>query len=135
MWALAASSGPRCRWPSAATAGRDSDPEPDLALVAGDWRDYAAAHPTTALLVVEIADSLLAHDRTRKARAYARAGVADYWIVNLVEWQVEVYRRPEPDPSEVDAWHYGVWHIARPGEHLSPLAAPGASIAVQEVLP
>lgn len=115
--------------------GRDSDPEPDIALVAGHWRDFAATHPTTALLIVEIADSSLAYDRTRKTRAYARARVADYWIVNLVDRQVEIYRRPEPEPGMDGAWRYGEQSIAGLGDRVSPLARPRAIIAVRDVLP
>ncbi len=65
-----------------------SEPEPDLAVVPAG--DYDRAHPHTGLLVVEVADSSLATDR-RKARAYAMAGVPEYWIVNLVEAVIEVH--------------------------------------------
>ena len=115
--------------------GHDSDPEPDLAVVAGTRRDYATGHPATALLVVEIADSSLAYDRTRKARLYAGARIADYWIVNLVERQLEIFRKPEPDPAADGAWRYAARIIARPGEAVTPLALPAATIAVADILP
>ena len=55
-----------------------SEPEPDVAVVAGSPRDYRDAHPATALLIVEVADSSLEFDRTTKASLYARAGIPDY---------------------------------------------------------
>ena len=61
--------------------------------------------------------------------------MADYWIVNLVERQIEIHRRPEPDPDEEGAWRYGERRLARPGEMVSPLALPDAVIAVSDVLP
>jgi Uma2 family endonuclease len=115
--------------------GPDSDPEPDSAIVAGGWRDDAAGHPTTALLVIEIADSSLAHDRTTEARSYARAGVADYWIVNLAERQVEVSRSPEREPSHLERWRYRAHHRAQPGDHLAPPLRPTVAIAVDDVPP
>ena len=74
----------------------DSEPEPDVAVVRGSPRDYAARHPgpADAALIVEVANSTLADDREIKGRLYARAGVQEYWIVNLVDRVVEVYRLP-----------------------------------------
>ncbi|MEK7387019.1 MAG: Uma2 family endonuclease, partial [candidate division NC10 bacterium] len=65
--------------------GPDSEPEPDVSVVRGTPRDAPSGHPTTAALVVEVADSGLRLDRGPKARVYARAGIADYWIVNLID--------------------------------------------------
>ena len=75
--------------------GQDSDPEPDAAIVRGTARDYVDAHPQTATLVVEVADSSLEYDRTTKCALYAESGIPEYWIVNLVDRQLEVYRKPE----------------------------------------
>jgi Uma2 family endonuclease len=72
----------------------DSEPVPDVAIVPGKPSDYRAQHPTTALLVIEIADTSLEYDRTEKMSLYAAAGIPEYWIVNLVERCVEVYREP-----------------------------------------
>jgi Uma2 family endonuclease len=74
-----------------------SDPEPDLAVVAGTARDYKV-HPTTALLIVEVADTSLRIDR-RKASLYAAAGVSEYWIINLGDMRLEVHRDPAPDAT------------------------------------
>jgi Uma2 family endonuclease len=73
----------------------DSEPEPDIAVVApGAYQD---AHPTTALLVVEIADASLQKDRGIKARLYAACGIPEYWIVNLVDRVVEVHTQPRAE--------------------------------------
>jgi len=74
--------------------GAPSKPEPDIAIVSGSRRDYAKEHPRSARLVVEVSDSSLGIDRSEKAVAYAQAGIPEYWIVNLVEEAVEVYREP-----------------------------------------
>ncbi len=72
----------------------DSEPEPDLAVVHGDERDFASHHPSTAALVIEIAVTSADEDRSL-ASLYAEAGVEEYWIVLPVERRIEVYRRPE----------------------------------------
>lgn len=106
-----------------------SEPEPDALVVPGHARDYRDNHPTTATLLVEVASSSLTYDRTRKARAYARAGIADYWIVNLVDRQVEIHRDPQPDGS------YASVSVAGEDDVVSPLAAPSAAIRVVDLLP
>jgi Putative restriction endonuclease len=80
----------------------DSEPEPDLALVRGDARDYLSRHPGAGdvALLIEVADSSLAQDRSLKGRLYARAGIPIMWIINLSEAKVEVYTDPTgPDPA------------------------------------
>lgn len=74
----------------------DSEPEPDVVIVRGDRRDYTERHPYAdeVALVVEVADTTLQRDRINKKRLYARAGVAIYWIINLIDRQIEVYTRP-----------------------------------------
>jgi Uma2 family endonuclease len=109
----------------------DSEPEPDVSVVRGPPpRDVG--HPSRAALVVEIAKSSLAFDRTLKAEVYARMGVADYWIVNLVDRVVEIYREPVR-AGRTRA--YRVVSVARPGERIAPLAAPHARIVVDDLLP
>ena len=112
----------------------DSEPEPDLVIVRGHARDYSDAHPSSVALVVEVADSSLAFDRGDKASLYASAGVADYWIVNLIDRIVEVYRDPRP-ASGAYGWHYGSVRFARPGDTVTPLALPQASFRVVDLLP
>jgi Uma2 family endonuclease len=72
-----------------------SEPEPDVAVVAGGPRDYARAHPTSALLVVEVSDATLAFDRNVKASLYAAAGIPEYWVVDCPGESIEVHRSPE----------------------------------------
>jgi Uma2 family endonuclease len=74
----------------------NSEPEPDVVVIRGNTLDYLDRHPGShdIALVVEIADSSLERDRTVKKRVYARAGIPVYWIVNLVEKQLEVYTQP-----------------------------------------
>lgn len=115
--------------------GRLSEPEPDVSVVRGSPRDYRDAHPTGATLVVEVATASLRLDRTQKARIYARAGVADYWIVNLVTRVLEVYREPVlVDPGR-RRWEYRRVQSLGSGEVVSPLGAPGARIGVDDLLP
>jgi len=111
-----------------------SDAEPDISVVPGTPRDYTE-HPTGALLVVEVSETTLAYDRGRKGSLYAAAGIQDYWIVNLVDRQLEVYRDPVPDPNESSGFRYNTRTVFLSGQSASPLAAPAASIAVADLLP
>src|SRR6185437_12171602 len=78
-------------------ASDDTEPEPDFAILPGS-PESQRDHPTTALLVIEISDSTLAHDR-RKANIYAARSIPEYWILNLAARQLEVHRNPEPAPD------------------------------------
>ena len=115
--------------------GAASEPEPDLALVKGSPRDHREHHPTSALLVIEIADGTLAYDREAKGSLYARFGIPEYWIVNLVERLIEVCRHPEPDDRARLGFSYRRVDRYHPGEAIAPQALPGASIAVSDLLP
>jgi Uma2 family endonuclease len=112
-----------------------SEPEPDVAIVAGPRRAYTTAHPTTAALIVEVADSSLAYDRDAKASLYAKAGIADYWLINLTDRQVEIYRGAAPDSAAFIGWRYTERRVAGVGETVSPLMVPAATIAVSDLLP
>lgn len=74
----------------------DSEPEPDIAVVFGDNRTFRHRHPEPADvgLVIEVAESTLQQDRTEKYVIYAKSGISNYWIVNLVDEQVEVFSSP-----------------------------------------
>ena len=113
----------------------ESEPEPDLSVAPGTARDYLAGHPTRPVLIVEVAESSLRFDRRDKGSLYARAGIADYWIVNLVDEVVEVYRDPAPAADHPYGWTYR--SVERHGREasISPLSAPTALIAVAELLP
>jgi Uma2 family endonuclease len=112
----------------------ESEPEPDVSVVRGEPRDYLD-HPSHVALVVEVALSRLGFDRERKGSLYARAGIADYWIVNLPDRRLEIYRGPVPDTDALFGWRYGqVTTLAADGA-VSPLAVPGASVPVADLLP
>lgn len=113
----------------------ESEPEPDLVVVPGQPGDYRASHPAHPALVVEVAESSLDFDRTRKGSLYARAAIPDYWVVNLVDGVVEVYRDPEPDASAAFGWRYrSVTRLAPPAT-VTPLGFSGKRIAVAGLLP
>ena len=113
----------------------ESEPEPDVAVVPGTRRDYRHAHPARPVLVVEVAESSLAFDRKQKGSLYARAGIADYWILNLAKRVLEVYREPVPFRSARFGWRYASVQILRSEASATPLAAPGAHIPVADLLP
>lgn len=112
-----------------------SEPEPDVAVVRGGIRDFAASHPVDPLLVVEVSVSSLAFDREHKASLYARGGRPEYWIVNLIDRVLEVRREPGSDPSAPYGWDYGFVDVLGPTERVSALAAPTMQIAVGDLLP
>ena len=102
--------------------GPSSEPEPDVSVVRGS-RDSYAAHPQAAELVIEVSDTTLAFDRREKASLYARAGIADYWVVNLVQRVLHVYRDPQADENQPYGFGYGSTQTFQPGEQITPLAA------------
>jgi Uma2 family endonuclease len=112
-----------------------SEPEPDVSVVPGDPRDYRDAHPERPVLIVEVAQSRLRFDRRQKGSLYARARVADYWIVNIPDRRLEVYRDPRPDPATPFGWGYGMTLMLGPDERVAPLAAATASVTVADLLP
>ncbi len=111
---------------------RDSEPYPDIAIVPGKPSDYRQQHPTTALLVIEIADTSLEYDRTEKMSLYAAAGIPEYWIVNLVERCLEVYREPIA-PAEGTAFNarYRALRYYSLEEVVRPLFEPSLEIPVK----
>ena len=113
----------------------DSEPEPDLAVVPGDPRDYVGGHPARPALVVEVSLTRLDFDREYKASLYARAAIVDYWIVNLVDRVVEVRRRPITSDAAPYGWTYEAMTTLGPDASVTPLAAPFASILVADLLP
>jgi hypothetical protein len=110
-----------------------TDPFPDIAVVPGGPRDYLAAHPTTARLVVEVADSTLSLDLTEKAELYATANIGDYWVVDVENRRLIVLRDPAPVAAGGAA--YRTQLALGPGDTVSPLAAPGATVRVADLLP
>jgi Uma2 family endonuclease len=115
--------------------GAASQPEPDVAIVTGSPRDYREHHPTSAVLVIEIADRTLTYDRDMKGSLCARFGIPEYWIVNLIEGLVEVYRDPEPDDRARFGFRYRRVESYHAVDAIAPQALPGAAIAVSDLLP
>jgi Uma2 family endonuclease len=113
----------------------ESEPEPDLAVVQGRRADYRAAHPARLALAIEVAHSSLAFDRLHKASLYARAGIQDYWIVNLVDRVLEVHREPVADPTAPYGWRYRSVRVVAPPAAVDLLAIPPVEILVADLLP
>ena len=114
---------------------QDSDPEPDVTVVVGKQRDYQK-DPGNRALVVEVSDSSLRFDLGKKAYLYSAAGVLDYWVVDLVNLRVIVFRDPKPDETSESGFSYATRSEYVAGQSIVPLAAPnGASVAVADLLP
>jgi Uma2 family endonuclease len=79
------------------TLPNHSEPEPDIVIARLRSDDYINSHPSPAdiILVIEVADSTIRFDREIKAPLYAAAGISEYWIVNLIDNRLEIYRQPE----------------------------------------
>lgn len=103
----------------------ESLPEPDVALVT--QQDFDAEHPTSALLVVEVAEASLRKDRNVKAALYARAGVPEYWVVNLIDRLIEVH-------ADVVSGAYTHVTSVRPGDVIRLRAFPDLVIAVSDIV-
>ena len=113
----------------------ESEPEPDVAVVPGTRYDYVTAHPSRPILLVEVAESSLADDRGTKATLYARAGIADYWILNLVDRALEVCRDPVTASVQSSGWRYRDVTVLQPGAAVAPLARPDVLVEVAGLLP
>src|SRR5262245_34805705 len=102
----------------------DSEPEPDFALLAPRDDLYSTGKPQPAeiFLVAEVADSSVDFDREVKAPLYAENGIAEYWIVNLIDRCLEVHRRPRADGKFEDV------RTLRPGESISLVQLPTVSV-------
>ncbi len=107
-----------------------SEPEPDVAVVQINPLDYADHHPTPeeVYLVIEVADSNLSKDREIKARIYAQAGIADYWILDVNQRQLLVLRSPSENGYQSEL-------VLTEDGNISPLRFPNISVTVQEILP
>ncbi|GJL61669.1 MAG: hypothetical protein NPIRA04_03230 [Nitrospirales bacterium] len=105
----------------------ESDPEPDLAIVPGSPNDYLNEHPTTALLIVEVSDTTLPFDRKKKAWVYAHSQIPEYWILNLRDNQLEVFRNPQSSK-------YQSQFIMHAPQTVEPLHAGGSRVPVSALL-
>lgn len=113
----------------------ESEPEPDVAVAQGPPREFSRQHPARPVLVLEVALSSLTLDRDHKGSLYARAQLEDYWIVNLVDRVLEVYRQPVPDATAAFGWRYASRQALGPEASVAPLAAPAARVSVADLLP
>ena len=113
----------------------ESEPEPDVAVVPGSLTDYGPEHPARPVLTVEVSESSLAVDRRHKGSLYARAGLDDYWVVNLVDRVLEVSREPVRDTEAPFGWRYARREVLDPSQRVTPLAAPNAVVRVADLLP
>lgn len=113
--------------------GLYTDPMPDVAVVTGTARDYAAAHPTTAAVVVEVSDTTLATDLAEKVELYSEAGIRDYWVLDVDGNRLLVFRDPYQHPA---GGHTYRTHLTLgPADTVTPLAAPHATVKVADLLP
>ncbi|MBI4736109.1 MAG: Uma2 family endonuclease, partial [candidate division NC10 bacterium] len=112
-----------------------SEPEPDVADVRGSARDYRDAHPTTAVLVVAVSDVTLHLERQQKPGLYARAGIPEYWILNLLERVLEVYRDPAPIPDHPLGYGYRSSERLDASASVVPLSVSATPITVADLLP
>ena len=113
----------------------ESAPEPDIAVVRGARADYRHAHPARPALIIEVSESSLRFDRVTKGNLYARAGIEDYWIVNLVDRVVDIYRNPGADITAPYGWRYLSVERFTPPSAVTPLCVPAAAIPVSALLP
>lgn len=118
----------RCQHP--VTLAPNSEPQPDIVLARLDARRYSDHHPASEdiLLAIEVADSPLQLDRKVKIPLYARSGISEVWLMNLVDDEIAVYREP------TEAWYRSVRTFRR-GDSISPLEFSDTAFAVDALLP
>ena len=104
------------------------------AVVRGTAREHADRHPALPVLVVEVAQSSVGLDRHHKASLYARAAVPEYWIVDIVDEVLEVYRRPVPSPAAVYGSSYADVQRFPRGATVFPLAASTTPVVVTDLM-
>ena len=107
-----------------------SEPEPDLAIVRGTALDYADRHPDSndLALVVEVADSTLKYDCEVKDKLYAQSGIEDYWVLDVKNRKLHIFRNPTPKG-------YTSHLILTPPNSIAPLAFPDRSVSLIDILP
>lgn len=107
-----------------------SEPEPDIAVVKIDPLDYADHHPTPSevYLIIEVADSSLKYDRETKSKLYAQSGIADYWVLDVIDRKLHIFREPTQEGYQSEV-------ILSQEASISPLQFPTLVIALQDILP
>ena len=114
----------------------DSEPEPDIAVARGDETSYDVKHPGPADIgmLIEVSATSVAYDRTEKGQIYARANIASYWVVNLVDHWIEAYSDPD---RAANPPAFKIRNDYRPGDQI-PLVLDGQTVAtfpVSDLLP
>jgi Uma2 family endonuclease len=112
----------------------DSEPQPDVAIVRNQEDNYLSSHPhpEDILLLIEVADSTLKYDQETKLRLYAEAGILDYWIVNLVNNQLETYNQPYQEHD--GQFNYRLKRIYLPNESVKLPGFSELSLALSSIL-
>ena len=114
----------------------DSDIGPDVAVVDGPSRQYSAKNrPRSAYLIIEVANTSLATDTGEKAELYAKAGVQDYWVLDLTNRRLFVFRSPIIDADREHGHWYASVQIFDESQSVAPLAAPSEQVPVRDLLP
>ncbi|MCC3590800.1 Uma2 family endonuclease [Microcoleus sp. PH2017_28_MFU_U_A] len=113
----------------------DSEPEPDVVIARNRFDDYVSSHPLIAdiLLVIEVSDSTLDYDGRTKLSLYAESGIADYWIFNLVDIQLEMHS--EPYQKQRGGFDYRVKRVVLPNEVVVIPGFPELSLDLSAVFP
>jgi Uma2 family endonuclease len=108
----------------------NSEPEPDLSVVRFDPLDYSQQHPTAAdvYLIIEVADTSLTYDTEIKAKLYAEAGITDYWVLDVSDRRLIVFREPHQQGYQSQV-------ILNEQQAITPLAFPDLAIAITDILP
>lgn len=108
---------------------------PDLAVIECNVDEAAEReNPTTALLVIEVSDTTLRYDRKKKGSLYARVGIQEYWILNVEERRLEVFRSPVSDEKAIFGFSYKDVSEFEPNQTVEPLAKPGAKVQVSDLM-
>lgn len=107
-----------------------SEPEPDIAVVAIDELEYSLSHPkpNDIFLLIEVADSTLARDLGEKAKAYSKANIQEYWLVDIKERQVHIFLHPDGDT-------YQQKRLKSEDNSCSILAFPDIEVSISQLLP
>jgi len=112
-----------------------SEPEPDVTVVARQPDAYRDAHPSRAVLVVEIAETSYGTDREYKFSLYARATIAECWLIDVANERVEIHREPEVSAAALYGWRYRSVETLRSPAVVRPLIAPDTRIRIVDLLP
>jgi Uma2 family endonuclease len=116
--------------------GANEEPEPDIAVVAGDVRDsLTSGRPRSAALIIEVSGTTLDFDLGEKAEIYAGATIEDYWVLDIESRLLHVHRRTLADAALARGRRYSEIRVLKADESIAPLAAPNQIIHIADLLP